>query len=54
MQTGIIVKQKQYINKALKKNFNSKKDKQTAKVVAKQLFFVTKKIAKQKQSAVLV
>jgi hypothetical protein len=54
MQTGIVVKQKQCVSKALKENFNSKKNKQIAKAVAKQLFFVTKKIAKQKQSAVLV
>jgi hypothetical protein len=53
MQTSIAVKQKQCVNKVLKENFNSKRDKQTAKAVAKQLFFILKKITKQKQSAVL-
>jgi hypothetical protein len=35
MQTGIVVKQKQYVSKALRENFNSKGNKQIAKAVAK-------------------
>jgi hypothetical protein len=52
-RTGMVVRRGQCVSEALRENFNSERDKQTAEAVAKQLFFVTKKMAKQGRSAVL-